>query len=125
VELLGYDVRDAVRAPGSPLEVTLHWHALQTPDRNYHVFVHLLNADGDILAQHDGLPQGGERPPYGWLPGEYIADSHLLHLPGTLIDGDYRLAVGLYDPVTAQRLGERILLHSKVPVSVEDGCRCP
>jgi 4-amino-4-deoxy-L-arabinose transferase-like glycosyltransferase len=125
VEFLGYDLRKAVRAPGSPLEVTLHWHALETPDRNYHAFVHLLNAEGDILAQHDGLPQGGERPPYGWLPAEYIADSHRLHLPVTLDDGDYRLAVGLYDPITAQRLGERLILDSRIPVSAEDGCHCP
>jgi hypothetical protein len=114
-----------VRAPGSPLEITLHWHALETPDRNYHVYVHLLNADGVILAQHDGLPQGGGRPPYGWLPGEYVADSHMLHLPVTLDDGDYQLEVGLYDPITAQRLGERLILDSKILVSAEDGCYCP
>jgi 4-amino-4-deoxy-L-arabinose transferase-like glycosyltransferase len=125
VELLGYDLRPAVRAPGSPLEVTLHWRALETPDRNYHVFVHLLSAEGTILAQHDGLPQDGARPPYGWLPGEYIADCHRLHLPVTLEDGDYRLAVGLYDPVTAQRLGERLILDSRIPVSAVDGCQCP
>jgi hypothetical protein len=128
VELVGYDLRDVIRAPGSPLEVTLYWHALETPDRAYHTFVHLLDAAGHILAQHDGPPGSGgaELPTLGWLPGETLVDTHLLVLPpaGGLPDGEYHLAVGLYEPVTGQRLGEQVILDTQVPVS-ENGCQCP
>jgi hypothetical protein len=124
VELTGYDLREVLRAPGSPLDVTLHWYALETPDRNYHSFVHLLDADGAIVAQHDGPPGEGEQPTLGWLPGEYLTDTHPLQLPTDLPDGTYRLAVGLYDPATSLRLGERILLDTPVPVRARGGCFC-
>jgi hypothetical protein len=124
VELTGFDLREAIRAPGSPLEVTLHWHALETPDRNYHSFVHLLDADGAIVVQHDGPPSAGKRPTLGWLPGEYLTDPHPLQLPADLPDGTYRLGVGLYDPATGRRLGERILLDMPVPVRASGGCKC-
>jgi hypothetical protein len=125
VELTGYDLREVVRAPGSPLELTLHWRALTTPDRNYHTFVHLLNVNGDILAQDDGPPGGRQVPVRGWLPGEYLKDDRLLRLPLDLADGEYLLGVGFYDPVTGVRLGERVILDTPVPVSAGEGCQCP
>ena len=124
VRLTGYDLREVVRAPGSPLEVTLHWHALETPDEGYHTFVHLLDAESEIVAQHDGIPGAGALPTLGWLPGEYLTDTHLLQLPFDLPDGVYRLAVGLYDAATARRLGELLLLDSPVPVNAGEGCNC-
>jgi len=117
VELIGYDMREATSAPGSPLEVTLHWHTLETPDKNYHAFVHLLDGNGEIMAQHDGPPGEGGLPTLGWLPGEYVTDSHRLQLPWDLPDGEYRLGVGLYDPATGLRLGDQIILASPVPVA--------
>jgi 4-amino-4-deoxy-L-arabinose transferase-like glycosyltransferase len=124
IELTGYDMREAVRAPGSPLEVTLYWHALQTPDRNYHTFVHLLDDSDEISAQHDGQPGGGRLPTLGWLPSEYLTDTHLLQLPFDLADGVYRLGVGFYEPATGIRLGERVLLDKLVPIRSYDGCYC-
>jgi hypothetical protein len=127
VELVGYDLWDGVRAPGSPLDVTLYWHALETPDENYHTFVHLLDAEGNIVTQHDGPPgsEGGQLPTLGWLPGEYLTDTHRLHLPFDLVDGVYHLGVGFYLPATGQRLGDRVLLDTPVPVNADEGCQCP
>jgi hypothetical protein len=124
VELVGYDLREAVRAPGSPLEVTLHWRALETPDKDYYSFVHLLNDEQEIVAQHDGPPGEGELPALGWLPSEYLTDTHLLQLPFSLPDGVYRLGVGLYDPATGQRLGDRLVLDRPIPVKDKGGCIC-
>jgi hypothetical protein len=106
------------------LEVTLHWHALQTPEENYHTFVHLLDANDNIVAQHDGPPGEGKLLALGWLPGEYLIDVHLLKLPFDLPDGDYRLRAGLYDPATGQRPGEPIPLNALVPVKANEGCQC-
>jgi hypothetical protein len=124
VELVGYDLAEAVRSPGSPLAVTLHWHALKTPDRNYDVFVHLQNADGKLVAQSDGPPAGGQAPTLGWLPGEYVRDARRLELPPDLPEGVYRLSVGLYDPVTGERPAKDIQLETPVEIS-ENGCQCP
>jgi hypothetical protein len=124
VELVGYDLAEAVRAPGSPLAVTLHWHALETPHRDYDVFVHLLDADGELVAQSDGPPAGGQVPTLGWLPGEYVRDARWLELPPDLPEGVYRLSVGLYDPVTGERPGKEIQLDMPVEISA-NGCQCP
>ncbi len=121
VELTGYDLQEVAQAPGSPLEVTLHWHVLETPDRNYHTFVHLLDASGEIVAQDDGPPGGGDPPVMGWLPGEYLIDTHTLRLPADLADGQYWLGVGLYDPVTGLRLGERVILNTPLRIGAGEG----
>jgi hypothetical protein len=44
------------------------------------------------------------RPTRSWRPGEEIVDRYGILLPETLGAGEYRLAVGLYDPATGQRL---------------------
>jgi len=119
VTLSGYDLPGTVYAPGSAPEVTLHWHVLETPDRNYHTFVHLLDAGDGIVAQHDGPPAGGELPALGWLPGEYLTDTHVLQLPFDLPAGEYRLGVGLYDPDTGLRPGEQAILDDRIAVSGE------
>jgi 4-amino-4-deoxy-L-arabinose transferase-like glycosyltransferase len=81
VELLGYDLVPLVASSGSDLEVILHWHALETPGQAYHVFVHLLDEGGAIVAQADGVPGEGQLPTRGWLPGETLIDPHRLALP--------------------------------------------
>lgn len=119
IALAGYDLSPGPATPGATLAVTLVWHALETPAANYHVFVHLLDAEGNIVAQDDGPPGEGRMPALGWLPGEYLADSHVLPLPMDLPAGEYRLAVGLYDPVTLERPAAPAVLET--PVTVQDG----
>ena len=100
IDLLGYDT---ARQPGK-LAVTLHWRALQPPAQDYAVFVHLLDAEGRIVAQHDGQPQGGAYPTSVWDTGEVIVDEHVLDLPADLPAGDYRLRMGWYLPGSGDRL---------------------
>ena len=119
IELIGYDLGGATASPGSHVEIRLHWHAADTPQANYHSFVHLLGAEEQILAQHDGTPGEGRLPTLGWLPGEYIVDAHSLYVPLGLPPGQYHLAVGLYDPVSELRPGERVVLDT--PLRVRDG----
>lgn len=119
VELVGYALSEASATPGSSVEVTLYWHALQTPAHHYHAFVHLLDAGGKIVAQNDGVPGEGRLPTLGWLPGEFLADRHPLYLPPSLPPGEYRLAAGLYRPVTWQRPAEPVTLGT--PLIVESG----
>jgi hypothetical protein len=65
--------------------------------------VHLLDAEGQVLAQHDGVPAVGFRPTSGWAAGEVVLDSHWLVAPGAGAFDGARLSVGLYDPATGQR----------------------
>jgi hypothetical protein len=89
---------------GGSCVVGLVWQALAELPASYHVFVHLVDGDGRIIAQADGVPATWERPTTGWLPGEFIADDHALTLPPELPPGPLSLRVGLYDPDTGTRL---------------------
>lgn len=103
VELLGYEVEPPSRRPAGAAEVTLYWQANASVTEYATVFVHLLDQDGALVAQHDSQPVVGTYPLPAWLPGTVVADRHTLTLPAALPAGDYSLAVGLYDPDTMQR----------------------
>jgi hypothetical protein len=95
LRLLGYDMdRNAAN-------LTLYWHSEQPVNKNYSVFVHLLDEQGKMIGQQDGEPGNGRLPTSMWLPGEFLVDSRSFTLPNT---GSYTLAVGIYDWQTGERL---------------------
>ena len=69
------------------------------------MFTHLNNMTDTtgVYAQHDGDPANGQAPTTGWLAGEYIEDEHILPIAPSVAPGEYRLAVGMYDPETLER----------------------
>jgi 4-amino-4-deoxy-L-arabinose transferase-like glycosyltransferase len=104
IRLLGYDVEPAEAGPGQDLRLTLYWQTDQPIAQRFTVFTHLLGADGTIVAQHDGQPARGERPTASWRPGETIVDPHPIAIPAGAVAGPYRLAIGLYDAETGERV---------------------
>jgi 4-amino-4-deoxy-L-arabinose transferase-like glycosyltransferase len=97
IVLRGYDLDQAE----DRLELTLYWQAKgQVPGR-YKVFLHLVDASGQIAAQSDSIPAAGTAPTQSWLPGEVVIDRHTLTPPA---GGAYRLFAGMYDPVSGERL---------------------
>jgi hypothetical protein len=103
IRLEGYSVTPTVE-PGGELLLALVWRSLQPVDYDYHVFVHLLDASGAKLDQRDGQPVQWMRPTSTWQAGEEIVDRYGLLLPADLPVGSYAIVVGLYDPVSGQRL---------------------
>jgi len=119
--LAGYDLASAEMRPGGALDLTLHWQALTSADRAYTVFVHLLDEAGTVKGYGDSEPGGGAYPTTGWFPGEYLADRHTVTLAPDTPAGTYRLAVGLYDPVTGERLktpdgADQVVLETPVEI---------
>lgn len=89
----------------SALRVTLYWQATGPAPLDYTVFTHVLDAHGQLVAQHDGPPAGGARPAYTWKPGDLIADVHdLACRRPSACGGPFTLAVGWYDPATLQHV---------------------
>ena len=82
-------------------ELTLFWQADTIPQTDYTVFVHILNSQGNLVAQADSPPAAGTYPTSLWDSGEIIKDQRLLP---ALSPGDYTLSVGLYRPDTFERL---------------------
>jgi hypothetical protein len=104
IELTGMDLSTDCFAPGDVVPMTLFWESRQPIAQNLKVFIHLLDAGGQLVAQRDGEPVGGMRPTSTWLAAESVVDRHGVLLPGDLVAGEYQLVLGLYDPVTGERL---------------------
>lgn len=89
---------------GDILQVELTWSAQKPLAQRYKVFLHLLDTQGQIVAQRDAEPVGFSRPTDAWEVGETIVDRHgIVVRPGTP-PGIYRLVAGMYVPETGQRL---------------------
>ncbi len=101
--LVGYDLI-ARAEPGAPINLTLYWQPAGPTDIHYSVFVHLIDHQGNILAQDDREPADGDHPTTSWLAGETVADAHAFPFPPTEATGPFGLEVGLYDPLTGRRL---------------------
>jgi len=104
VRLLGYSLGTRTYRPGETLRITLFWQPLQTIQPNLVVFVHILDPQGALVAQHDGVPDEGRRPTPFWQPGIVVSDTHSVVLPSDLASGEYTLSVGMYDWPGLQRL---------------------
>ena len=104
IALLGYDHDRRAQVPaGQTLVVTLFWRCEQPVDVAYTVFVHLLDGDQRVWAQHDAMPASGEAPTSGWVTGQVVPDAHILDIPADAPAGPYEIEVGLYDASTGVR----------------------
>ena len=92
------------------------WTAQQPLDHDYKLFVHLADATGRPAAQWDGLPEQNTAQTSQWNPGQTHEDHVLLAIPETTPPGDYTLRVGLYDPTSGERLGDRAVDVAQITV---------
>lgn len=112
LKLLGYETNGDV-SPGQSLELLTLWHVQQVPAVSLKIFVHLLDGDGEIVAQHDGLDVLSG----GLMAGDELAQLHAIQLPDNLPDGNYALQLGVYEAETGARLpvdqtgGHKVMLH--------------
>lgn len=108
VSLLDVAVSGSSARAGQTLELVSTWVAAgETPTPALKIFVHLVDADGVLVAQHDGL----DCPAIYWQPGDRLVQLHRLPLPEDLAPGLYALRMGLYDEQTL------------APLALEDGRR--
>ena len=66
IRLIGYELAEGSARPGQTLPFHLYWQAEAATATNYQVFNHLLDAEGNLIAQIDGPP----------LPGSTAAPRH-------------------------------------------------
>jgi 4-amino-4-deoxy-L-arabinose transferase-like glycosyltransferase len=104
VALLGCGLSETAVEPGDVLEVSLHYQGLTHILKSYSIFVHLVDAEGRMWAQHDGPPLNGLHPTTHWVEGEIISDPRELLLPQDMPEGRYRLEAGIYLPETMEHL---------------------
>ncbi len=127
IALTGFDSPAGTIKPGEPAQVTLLWKSIHPISRDYTVFVHVLDARGNIVAQADHQPQKGAYPTSIWDTGEQVRDDFAVVLPPQTPAGKFTIAIGLYDLATGQRLparttdgassADQIILDSPLEVS--------
>ena len=129
ITLQRLDLNHSSTKPGQIVTVTLQWACLERPATDYTVFVHLLDAGGARVVQHDGQPLGGNWPTSLWAPQTWCTDQHSLRIPEAMPAGRYDLAIGLYAPTSGERLNvasDVLLVQSRALVAtdlltIEDG----
>ncbi len=133
--LVGYDLSRLDNGPGGAVFLTLWWKALKPADLDYSVYIHLWNPREQTLAGAWGgepvsgawsvwanVPGAHFDVPYHtrlWQPGEIIKDEWKIIIPDAP-PGVYELRIGLYDPISKQRLP---VLRDGVVIG--DGVRLP
>lgn len=106
VELVDWRAEALPDAPGQVV-VRLYWRTLAAPSANYTVFVHLVDGDGNLVAQHDGIPANGDYPTRWWLPGQAVEDVHILGQDSPISPAGYMIRVGMYRSDTHEPLPVR------------------
>ena len=70
-------------------------------DKNYYVFTHVLDPEGEQMWTDDHLPP---TPTSQWKPGQTIQYQRTVFVPNYPFIGEATARIGLYDPSTNQRL---------------------
>jgi hypothetical protein len=104
VQLIGYDLPQSSVTAGKSFPLTLYWRALDEMDTSYTVFVHVVGPDGVIRGQWDSVPGGGALPTTGWVKDEVVTDEYLVPMDEDAPPWRYTIIVGMYDPITGNRL---------------------
>jgi hypothetical protein len=86
------------------LDVKCRWRCLKRPDREYKCFTHVLDSDGKFVGQLDHNLLDGDPPVRSWQPGDDAVEEMRLRIPAESSGKAIRLRIGLFDPVSGERL---------------------
>jgi hypothetical protein len=89
--------------PGEAMQINLYWRVLEPMQQDYMLFLHVINAAGERVAQRDAALRGSDYPTSRWQPGELVIARADMPLPA-LPPGAYDLRMGLYDAASGARL---------------------
>lgn len=103
VVLVTAELEAATVPADSPISVHLFWYVAQSVGEDWTVFVHLLDENGQLVAQADSPPRQGDYPTRFWETDEWIEDEYELVVPAQTPAGNYSLWIGMYHSATLVR----------------------
>lgn len=104
VTLRGYELQSKNVKAGQVLNLELFWQTESSLEKDYTVFVQLLDRSGSLVAGQDSRPLGGYFPTQAWPVNEIITDVVRLPVPADVPPGEYTLIAGMYTLETLERL---------------------
>ncbi|HKZ85596.1 MAG TPA: glycosyltransferase family 39 protein [Anaerolineae bacterium] len=102
-ELLGYTLHPSSLTRSvhpSSFDLTTYWRVTGRLPPQLSQFTHVLDAEGNIVAQQDRLALTSA----SLRPGDVFAQIHRVTLPDDLPPGEYALSIGLYSYLDGSRL---------------------
>jgi 4-amino-4-deoxy-L-arabinose transferase-like glycosyltransferase len=117
--LAGYEMPLTQIKRGDNLQLALLWKCLRPINRDYTIFVHVLDAQSQIIAQSDFQPQNGNYPTSIWDSGENILDQANITIPANAPTGKYSIVIGWYDAASGERLPVQASTQFVLPLTGE------
>jgi hypothetical protein len=72
---------ESTRLSESQVQINLYWESLaMRPNVDATVFVHVLDADANMIAQSDVRPWNGQYPTFIWDAGEVVKTEHVVNV---------------------------------------------
>jgi hypothetical protein len=113
ITLMGIDLLDADE---QKIRLLSYWRVEDELPPDLATFVHLVNQQGDIVSQHDGL----DAAPQTLKQGDVVIQHHVLPVAALTTDGPFSLQLGLYERGSQLRLthggspADRIIVVDKL-----------
>jgi hypothetical protein len=104
IRLIGYDIDHPTPRSSNVFTLTLQWEPRQPMQQDYALFVRVLDAQGNQVAQIDVPPAGPPAPTSTWRMHSYASWQHPIPLPPDLPAGTYWISIGIYNPTNFARL---------------------
>ena len=101
IELIGYDLSPKEARAGQDIRIRYVFRALKQMQASSRMFVHVSQGRKFINADH--VPANGTHPLEKWIPGKYMVDEHVVHIPGTWKTGQARVLIGFWDKGSGKR----------------------
>jgi hypothetical protein len=90
--------RYGIAADDDGVHVVIAWTSTGTVSDNYAWFVHVIDANGQIVSQQDRPPQGGYTPTSVWQPDSPVIDRLFFPLPPNTDASGWQVRVGWVSP---------------------------
>jgi len=103
IVLVAAELHGPLRHGATP-RLRLYWQAREPLDRDYTVFIHVLDDAGTKWGQRDSQPADRDAPTTPWRPGALVVDEHPVYVDVNGPTEVYHIVLGLYDLDTGQRL---------------------
>ncbi len=130
IEFQGYSLSNTSIAPGDTFSIHYFWKAVRASCENYTISVHFtkkgglfvsetatkikrrFNLPGLNMFQQNHEPLHGTYPTEKWLPDEFIHEQYNISAPHDIEPGTYEIRIGLWNPLTGDRLRDAEGQHS-------------
>ena len=108
LRLVGFDLATRVRRPGDGVPLATYWQALAELGEDYSLWIRLIGADGQLLAEETVSPASAGYPTSRWRAGDVLQGQHRLIVPADAPPGTASVVLSVVDgdgrPLTAHRL---------------------